>query len=106
MTRRRCQTAEMPGFYSDGEYDVAGFAVGSVKQDQVIDGKSIQEGDILLGLQSSGVHSNGFSLVRKVLQVRNLVSDRAMEHHAILLLTLHGSAEVADRLDRSLERCG
>ena len=97
----------MPGFYSDGEYDVAGFAVGSVKQDQVIDGKSIQEGDILLGLQSSGVHSNGFSLVRKVLQVRNLMSDRAMEHHAeILLLTVHSSAEVADRLDRSLSGCG
>ena len=60
----------MPGFYKDGEYDVAGFAVGSVKKDRVIDGKSIQEGDVLLGLPSSGVHSNGFSLARKVLEVK------------------------------------
>lgn len=60
----------MPGFYQEGEYDVAGFAVGSVKQDAVIDGKSIAEGDVVLGLPSSGVHSNGFSLVRKVLEVR------------------------------------
>ena len=63
------QTAEMPGFYKEGEYDIAGFAVGSVKQDKVIDGKGIQEGDVLLGLPSSGVHSNGFSLARKVLEV-------------------------------------
>ncbi len=63
------QTAEMPGFYQEGEYDVAGFAVGYVKQDRVIDGKTIQEGDVLLGLPSSGVHSNGFSLARKVLEV-------------------------------------
>lgn len=60
----------MPGFYKDGEYDVAGFAVGSVKKDRVINGKSIQEGDVLLGLPSSGVHSNGFSLARKVLEVK------------------------------------
>ena len=63
------QTAEMPGFYQQGEYDVAGFAVGSVKKDQVIDGKQIEEGDVLLGLPSSGVHSNGFSLARRVLEV-------------------------------------
>ena len=68
------QTAEMPGFYQEGEYDVAGFAVGSVKQDRGIDGKTIQEGDMLLGLPSSGVHSNGFSLARKVLEV-TLVSE-------------------------------
>jgi len=63
------ETAEMPGFYKEGEYDVAGFAVGSVKQDRVIDGKDIRGGDVLLGLPSSGVHSNGFSLARKVLEV-------------------------------------
>ncbi|KAL3132423.1 hypothetical protein ABBQ32_008981 [Trebouxia sp. C0010 RCD-2024] len=62
-------TAEMPGLYQPGEYDVAGFAVGSVKQDRVIDGKQIQEGDVLIALPSSGLHSNGFSLVRKVLEV-------------------------------------
>ena len=59
----------MPGFYQEGEYDVAGFAVGAVKQSDVINGKSITEGDVVLGLASSGVHSNGFSLVRKVLEV-------------------------------------
>ncbi|PRW05839.1 phosphoribosylformylglycinamidine cyclo-ligase [Chlorella sorokiniana] len=63
------ETAEMPGFYSPGEYDLAGFAVGSVKKDAVIDGSRIQAGDAILGLASSGVHSNGFSLVRKVLEV-------------------------------------
>ena len=63
------QTAEMPGFYSEGEYDVAGFAVGAVKQDAVIDGSRIQEGDAIIGFASSGVHSNGFSLVRKILEV-------------------------------------
>ena len=63
------QTAEMPGLYQPGEYDVAGFAVGSVKQDSVIDGKQIQEGDVLIALPSSGLHSNGFSLVRKVVEV-------------------------------------
>lgn len=66
------QTAEMPGFYSGGEYDVAGFAVGAVKQDAVIDGSRIQEGDALIGFASSGIHSNGFSLVRKILEVSSL----------------------------------
>lgn len=63
------QTAEMPGMYTGGEYDLAGFAVGSVGKDRVINGKRIAQGDVLLGFASSGVHSNGFSLVRKVLEV-------------------------------------
>ena len=61
------ETAEMPGFYSPGEYDLAGFAVGIVDRESIIDGSSIKEGDLLLGLPSSGLHSNGYSLVRKVL---------------------------------------
>nr|CAD1816912.1 unnamed protein product [Ananas comosus var. bracteatus] len=61
------QTAEMPDFYAEGEYDLSGFAVGAVKKDAVIDGKNIVAGDALIGLPSSGVHSNGFSLVRRVL---------------------------------------
>ncbi|KAJ3704491.1 hypothetical protein LUZ61_008196 [Rhynchospora tenuis] len=61
------ETAEMPGFYAKGEYDLSGFAVGAVKKDELIDGKNIVAGDILIGLPSSGVHSNGFSLVRRVL---------------------------------------
>ena len=60
------ETAEMPGFYQSGEYDLAGFAVGAVKKDALIDGKTIKVGDVVLALKSSGVHSNGFSLVRKV----------------------------------------
>ncbi|PIN06695.1 Phosphoribosylformylglycinamidine cyclo-ligase [Handroanthus impetiginosus] len=62
------ETAEMPDFYADGEYDLSGFAVGIMKKDSVIDGKNIAVGDVLLGLPSSGVNSNGFSLVRRVLE--------------------------------------
>ena len=63
------ETAEMPGFYPADEYDLAGFTVGLVDYDRIIDGKDLQEGDALIGLASSGVHSNGFSLVRKVLGI-------------------------------------
>ena len=60
------ETAEHPGFYPDGEYDLAGFSCGTVKRNKIINGASIKEGDILIGLMSSGVHSNGFSLIRKL----------------------------------------
>jgi len=60
------ETAEMPGFYPEDEYDLAGFVVGIVDRDRIIDGKTIREGDRLIGLASSGIHSNGYSLVRKV----------------------------------------
>lgn len=63
------ETAEMPGMYPVGEYDLAGFAVGIVEKDQIIDGSTIKPGDIVLGLASSGPHSNGFSLLRKVVEV-------------------------------------
>ena len=78
------QTAEMPGFYQDGEYDVAGFAVGAVKRDAVIDGTSIREGDAVLALASSGVHSNGFSLVRKVLEVCTATVGRGICQTAVI----------------------
>lgn len=63
------ETAEMPGMYPEGEYDLAGFAVGVVEKDQIIDGSTICPGDVVLGLASSGPHSNGFSLIRKVVEV-------------------------------------
>ena len=62
------ETAEMPSMYPEGEYDLAGFAVGLVERDDVITGKSIRAGDIVLGLQSSGPHSNGYSLIRKIIE--------------------------------------
>lgn len=62
------ETAEMPGMYPDGEYDLAGFAVGVVEKNRIIDGSTIVPGDVVLGLASSGIHSNGFSLVRKIIE--------------------------------------
>ncbi len=61
------ETAEMPGFYAPGEYDMAGFCVGIVEKDQMLDGSAVGMGDRIIGLASSGVHSNGFSLVRKIM---------------------------------------
>ena len=60
------ETAEMPGFYADGEYDIAGFCVGVVDKKNLITGADIKEGDVVIGLPSSGIHSNGYSLVRKI----------------------------------------
>jgi phosphoribosylformylglycinamidine cyclo-ligase len=63
------ETAEMPSMYPDGEYDLAGFAVGAVEKSHIIDGSKIVPGDVVLGLASSGAHSNGYSLVRKIIEV-------------------------------------
>ena len=69
------ETAEMPGMYPEGEYDLAGFAVGVVEKSRIIDGRSIAAGDVVLGLASSGPHSNGYSLIRKVVEVSGTAWD-------------------------------
>lgn len=65
------ETAEMPGMYAEGDYDIAGFSVGAVEREDIITGENIQADDIILGLASSGLHSNGFSLVRKIIESAN-----------------------------------
>jgi phosphoribosylformylglycinamidine cyclo-ligase len=122
------ETAEMPGFYQAGEYDLAGFCVGIVEKSQVLDGSQVQIGDVAIGLASQGVHSNGFSLVRKILSDRNCaLSDRpALLDHPlgeVLLtptqiyvkpvltarqagLTIHGMAHITGGgLPENLPRC-
>jgi phosphoribosylformylglycinamidine cyclo-ligase len=73
------ETAEMPGFYAPGEYDLAGFCVGVVDKDEMLTGEEIKAGDLLIGLPSSGVHSNGFSLVRKIVSDKGYKYDQYVE---------------------------
>jgi phosphoribosylformylglycinamidine cyclo-ligase len=88
------ETAEMPGFYPDGEYDLAGFIVGVVERDRIITGKNVQIGDVILGLASNGLHTNGYSLARKLLfevghyapddyvnEIKNKVGNELMRTH-------------------------
>jgi phosphoribosylformylglycinamidine cyclo-ligase len=88
------ETAEMPGFYADGEYDLAGFIVGVVDREKIITGKDVQIGDIILGLASNGLHTNGYSLARKLLfeiahyssetyvnEIKNKVGNELMRTH-------------------------
>jgi phosphoribosylformylglycinamidine cyclo-ligase len=72
------ETAEMPGFYGAGRYDLAGFCVAVVEEDDLIDGRQVQAGDQILAVASSGVHSNGFSLVRRILELPGAAADRPL----------------------------
>jgi phosphoribosylformylglycinamidine cyclo-ligase len=85
------ETAEMPGFYADGEYDIAGFIVGIVERAQIVDGRSIVPGDVLIGLPSAGLHTNGYSLARRVffdvcgLQPNDVIAELGMSAGDALL---------------------
>jgi len=77
------ETAEMPGMYPTGEYDLAGFAVGIVEKSRIIDGANIAEGDAVLGLASSGAHSNGYSLIRKILAVQGVAPSTRLGNRSL-----------------------
>ena len=80
------ETAEMPGMYADGEYDIAGFTVGCVEKKNLIDGSKVKAGDVLVGIASTGVHSNGFSLVRKIVKDNNLDLHKPLTEYSDLAL--------------------
>jgi phosphoribosylformylglycinamidine cyclo-ligase len=78
------ETAEMPGMYRHEDYDLAGFCVGIVEKDRVIDGQSVRPGDVLIGIASSGPHSNGYSLIRKIIEVSGAGTDSLLEGKPLL----------------------
>ena len=80
------ETAEMPGMYQDGEYDIAGFTVGCVEKSKLIDGTKVKTGDVLVGIASTGVHSNGFSLVRKIVNDNHLDLHKPLTEYSNLAL--------------------
>ena len=83
------ETAEMPGFYKPGEYDIAGFCVGIVDKKNIIDGSSVKPGDAIIGLASSGVHSNGFSLIRRIFDI----GDKGSKRYLYAMMSSHAHSE-------------
>ena len=105
------ETAEMPGFYPEGVYDLAGFCVGVCEREEVIDGSAVEEGDVLVGIRSSGFHSNGFSLIRKVLKDRGVGLNDTVEELGgkvgeILLTPTAIYTETIKKLKRSVKLKG
>jgi phosphoribosylformylglycinamidine cyclo-ligase len=82
------ETAEMPGMYKAGDYDLAGFCVGIVERDAIIDGRNVRPGDALIGIASSGPHSNGYSLIRKILSQANMRLDETIDNRTLLEILL------------------
>lgn len=97
------ETAEMPGMYPDGEYDLAGFCVGIVEKTRIIDGRRIVSGDRLLGMASSGPHSNGYSLIRKILERENSPFDRVLAGRPLADLLIEPTRIYAGAIRQLLE---
>ena len=102
------ETAEMPGFYPEGVYDLAGFCVGFCEEEEVITGKEIKPGDVLLGLPSSGFHSNGYSLIRKVLEMNKISYEDYVEEFGkkvweVLLIPTRIYVKEVKKLKKSLK---
>ena len=92
------ETAEMPGFYDVDEYDLAGFTVGIVNKDKIIDGSKVSSGDVLIGISSSGVHSNGYSLVRKVFDIDDGDNTKVKEYNEKLGMSIAEALLVPTKL--------
>ncbi|MCU0328940.1 MAG: phosphoribosylformylglycinamidine cyclo-ligase [Chitinophagales bacterium] len=97
------ETAEMPGFYKEGEYDIAGFCVGVVERDAIINGSKIADGDIIIGLPSSGLHSNGFSLVRKLITDFQIDFEGKKIYETLLTPTRLYVKDVFSLLDKNID---
>jgi phosphoribosylformylglycinamidine cyclo-ligase len=96
------ETAELPGFYAPGEYDLAGFAVGVVERSEILDGSKVQKGDVVIGVASSGLHSNGYSLVRRVIERAQLGFDAKVDGASLGEVLLRPTRIYVDLVKRAV----